>query len=303
MPLLGMGQSPLTVILRLGECLTLLGGANKLTNELLERLKNPKEYPNALLELEIATCFEQAGLLQEMYPKTPERITSAGKVRQPRPEGLVRVGDTGIYYEFIHASWTKAEREGIRARAKLSDWLTDALPMLVGSIHFKSLSVDPFDKVRIAVATLENLSRDSGLPIKYDGDVFQAELIASGDQSSTYQITGLEPPQEVVLRQWVKRIFSKYEQLAKDKPGVIIAHSIWLWGPEQIDTVNTSLVEELSRQPHTRVSGVVFHNKSVEHSGFIRHWPSAVINPLAKTNCQAEIEIMCRALWEYPDWL
>lgn len=292
--LLGMVQSPLTVILRLGECVSVLGGLGELPRELLTRLKNPKEYPNALLELEIAACFKQANLLREMYPVTPE-----GR----RPEGLVRVGKTDIYYEFIRAGWTKAEQDGMLANAKLSDWLIDRLPSFAGSINFKLGKGKPSERVEVAIATLEELLKTSGLPVDYNGDVFTAKLIASANEGSRYQITGLEPPQDIVLRQWVKRIFSKYNQLVEDKPGVIIAHSMWLWGPEQTEIVNKALIQELSRQPHTRVSGIIFHNKSVEHSGFIRHYPVKVVNPLAKTNCQAEIEIMCQALWEYPDWL
>lgn len=98
--ILGGVQNTVGNVLRLGENLHALGGPVNLDNELIKRLKNPRTCSAAILELEIAGCFAQAGYAVELYPA----------IAEGKPEAKVRVGDLDIYVEVVHLDWPAGER-------------------------------------------------------------------------------------------------------------------------------------------------------------------------------------------------
>ena len=87
-------------LLRLGECLYVLGSVDKLSQETIDRLKLPSEYARAATEVEIAACFAQAGFLEEMYPliasqKRPEgKVVVDGQMTRPPILGPPEMGES-----------------------------------------------------------------------------------------------------------------------------------------------------------------------------------------------------------------
>ena len=84
------GPYTIIKILRLGECLYHLRDKIKTRKEIIARLRNRREFQSTALELEIASCFVQAGYELDIYPQI-----ESGKI----PEGKITIEGKEIYYE------------------------------------------------------------------------------------------------------------------------------------------------------------------------------------------------------------
>ncbi|MCL4458797.1 MAG: hypothetical protein M1136_04305 [Chloroflexi bacterium] len=123
------------------------------------------------------------------------------------------------------------------------------------------------------------------LPAIYTGETFEARFESSGGPGGRVSISGLEPEPSQVVSQWIKRIVDKGKQLPSGEAEVIIGSPLFLWGTRECEAANQALVNALTKQPHTRISGIIFHAKHVENSSFLKHVPAVVINPKATARC------------------
>lgn len=288
------GQDVMFRLLRLGECLYVLGSADKLSQETIKRLKLPSEYVRAATEVEVATCFVQAGFLVEMYPLI---------VSQKRPEGKVVVDGQTLYYEVTEEAWTMVQREVFKAENVISKWLSDTFGPVNGILQFTPKSIPRMQRARSAIDAMKQQSLKQGLPFTIQDDNLTAKLDKAVGQGGWVGLSGLEPEPSEIVQRWVKSLFQKSKQLPASEAGVIIASPLFLWGGMEVQAASTTLTQELTKQPHTRVCGIIFAAKHVESSGFIRHVPNAVNNPRAQIHCDEALGKMAQALFAYPDWM
>lgn len=289
------GQAPLFQVLRLGECIEAFGGLNALPQELIDRLRNPSQHQQAATELEVACCFKQAGFFVEMYPV----ITSGS-----HPEGKTIIEEQTIYYEVTEESWSMLNKEVFKADKVLVDWISKELGPVNGMIHFHSGRDIPVGSAKSAINIMmaKQFSKPR-LPCSYKDDFFEAAFDKSQGLGGWVGVSGLEPEPSHLVRRWIKLLFDKAKQLPPNEAGVIIGSPLFLWGGREVEAANAALVEKLTRQPHTRLSGIIFVAKHMEHSGFVKHVPSVVINPNAKIRCDEAIGTMAQALFTYPNWM
>lgn len=288
------GQAPLFQILRLGECIETFGGLNALPLELINRLRNPSQHQQAATELEVACCFKQAGFFVEMYP-----LVASGS----HPEGKTIIEEQTIYHEVTEESWSMLNREVFKADKLLIDWISKELGPVNGMIHFHSGRDAPVVSAKSAINIMAKQFSKTRLPCSYKDDFFEGAFDKSQGLGGWVGVSGLEPEPSYLVRRWIKRLFDEAKQLPPSEAGVIIGSPLFLWGSREVEAANAALVEKLTRQPHTRVSGIIFAAKHMEHSGFVKHVPSIVINPKAKIRCDETIGIMAQALFAYPDWM
>ena len=293
---LGMfgGQAPLFQILRLGECIEVFGGSKALPRELIDRLRNPSQHQQAATELEVASCFKQAGFCTEMYP-----IVISGS----HPDGRIVVEEQTIYYEVTEESWSALSREVFKADKLLIDWISKEFGPVNGMIHFHSGRDTPAASAKSAIGIMAKQFSETSLPCSCKVDFFEATFDRSQGFGGWVGVSGLEPEPSQLVRRWVKRLFDEAKQLPLSEAGVIIGSPLFLWGTREAEAANAALVEKLARQPHTRISGIIFAAKHVEHSGFMKHVPGVVINPKAKIRCDEAIGMMAQALFAYRDWM
>jgi len=287
-------QAPLFRILRLGECIKVLGGLSALPPQLIRRLRNPSQYWQTATELEIACCFKQAGFDVEMYPM----ITS-----KSHPDGKITIGEQIIYYEVTEQSWSVLNKEVFKAEGLLIDWVSRKLGVVNGHIRFLLGRDKPLIAAKHAIQIMEEQAskREPSLNIKTD--FFEATFGKGQGIGGWLSISGLEPEPSQIVQRWIRRIFDEAKQLPAGEAGVIIGSPLFLWGFQEVNSAHSALVEELKRQPHTRISGVIFTAKHIENSGFIKHVPSIIINLKAKIRCDKVISKMAQALFTYPDWM
>lgn len=288
------GQDPLARIVRLGECLHVLGPTTGLPREFVARLKNPSQFQSASTELEVAACFKQAAYDVELFP-----TLTTGK----KPEGRVKVNDQTIYYEVTVESWTEINKQAFKAENLLIQWVSKELGRVNGSIQFHLAAGSPIPRARSALAELRlNVSKEQ-LPAIFQSKEFDARFESSSGIGGWVGISGLEPEPTQVVNVWIKRVIEKSKQLPPGEAGVIIASPLFLWGPNESEAAVSQLGQIISRQPHTRISGLVFHAKHVEHSGFLKHVPSVLLNPRASKRCDEALSKLAGALFTFPDWL
>lgn len=291
------GQFPIIRILRLGECIYNLGGKEKLPSDLLKRLKNKKSFWSAATELEIASCFIQAGFDLEMYPPI-----SSGS----RPEGKVTIEGNSVYYEVTEQHWSGYEIEARRYESHVIDWLSKNCDPLNGSIRFKSGKNDPDRKVKKLLELFKKFYKSRSfdpLPFKFKNDDFDVYLERADRNGGWISIKGLEPTTERIVRNWVNHLFKKAKQLPPGESGVIIGSPLFLWGPDEVKYAYDAVQKKMGRGSHTRISGIILCAKHVENSGFIKHVPSILINSNARIDNREKLEKMAQALFRFPDWL
>jgi len=76
------GPYAIIKILRLGECLYHLRDKIETGEEIIARLRNRREFQSTALELEIASCFVQAGYELDIYPKIESGRNPEGKTSE-----------------------------------------------------------------------------------------------------------------------------------------------------------------------------------------------------------------------------
>jgi hypothetical protein len=288
------GQDVMFRLLRLGECLYVLGSADKLSQATIDRLKLTSEYVRAATEVEVATCFAQAGFLDEMYPLI---------VSRKRPEGKVIIGSQTLYYEVTEEAWTMIQQEVFNAENLITKWLSNTFGPVNGILQFTPKSIPRMQRARSAIEAMKQASAKPGLPFTIQGESLYAKLDKAAGPGGWVSISGLEPEPIEIVRRWVKSLFQKAKQLPAGEAGVIIASPLFLWGGLEVQAASTTLNQELTKQPHTRVCGIIFVAKHVESSRFVRHIPEAVINPRAKIQREEALGQMAQALFAYPDWM
>lgn len=290
------GQSPIKRILRIGECIHALRDKRELPDNLVERLKNKKSFRAASAEIEIATCFIQAGFELYMYP-----TISTGST----PEGKVIIEGVGIYYEVTEQHWSNYELEVMRRESRVIDWLSKKCGPVDGSILFKSEKDSPARKVGEMVALLRTHYKRGSLaplPFQFENADFKVYIGRSETNGGWVGISGLEPTPEEIVRRWVAQLFRKARQLPPKESGVIIGSPSFLWGPEDVEAALNEIQAELGGGSHRRVSGIILCAKHVENSGFIKPLPHVVINPNALVDNAERIGKMAEALFRFPDW-
>lgn len=286
------GQNPFFRIIRFGECISILR-KNFLQEELIKKLKNHLTFRNAATELEIATCFAQENVLSEIYPEISGR----------KPDGKVFADGTEVYYEVTEQSWSDLYKLVFQAEEKLLNWVSKNLGVVNGQIRFLSGKEHPIRSAQIAIETLSKEITCRSLPLEHKTTLFESVFAKSKYAGGWLGISGLEPDSQMLIQRWVAQLFQKAKQLPSGKNGVIIGSPMFLWGPEEVDASIAVLTKKLTQQAHTRVCGFIFAAKHVENSGFLKHLPSVIINPRAKTRCDKAICRMAKALFTYPDWM
>ena len=293
------GQFPILKILRLGECIHYIGGKKELPVELNKRLMNKKTFWAAATELEVASCFNQAGFRLEMYPPIPSGS---------KPEGKVIIDGRDLFYEVTEQHWSSYETYVQRYESRIIDWLSRNCEPVTGSIEFKSGK----DKPDTTIRELLNLCKNhydykarmlDQLPFVLENEDFKIHLDKADKNGGWVGINGLEPKPEIIVRNWVNQLFKKSKQLPAGKSGVIIGSPLFLWGPDEVRYAYDEVHKKLVGGSHTRISGIILCAKHVENSGFIKHVPSIVINSNAKIDNVEKIEMMAQALFKFPDWL
>lgn len=292
-------QFPIIKILRIGECLHYVGGKNNLPIELIKRLRNKKTFQAAATELEIASCFIQAGFKVMMYPPTPSGS---------KPDGKVIIDGGELFYEVTEQHFSSYETFVWRYENKIIDWLSKNCEPVTGSIEFKSRK----DKPDIVIEELLDLLMShydkkvrmlDRLPFVFENEHFRIYLDKADKYGGWLGINGLEPKPEVIVRNWIKQLFKKAKQLPAGKSGVIIGSPLFLWGPNEVKYAHEEVYKKLAGGAYTRISGIILCAKHVENSGFIKHVPSIIINRNAKIKNAERIKMMAEALFRFPDWL
>ncbi|MFQ6060278.1 MAG: hypothetical protein ACE5KV_03135 [Thermoplasmata archaeon] len=293
------GQSPIIRILRLGECIQNVKGEEDLPEKLVKRLRNRRSFWSAATELEIASCFIEAGLDLILYPDIPSGS---------EPDGNVSFKRRIIYYEVTEQHWSGDQTESAQLERKIVEWLSRCCGPVNGLISFKSAQEGPAIK---ATELLELLQKSydrqsrSLKPLPYvlkSGD-FEVHLAKADANGGWVGIEGLEPSFEGVLSNWIDRLFEKYKQLPSGQSGVIIGSPLFLWGPQDVTQGHTKINERFRSGLYTRVSGIILCAKHVENSGFMKHVPSVLINENAEIGNREGILKMAQAMFEFPDWL
>ena len=195
------------------------------------------------------------------------------------------------------------QREVFKAENMISKWLSDTFGPVNGILQFTPNSVPRIQRARSAIDAMKQQSSKQGLPFTIQDNNITAKLDKAVGPGGWVGISGLEPEPSEIVQRWVKSLFQKSKQLPAGEAGVIIASPLFLWGGMEVQTASTTLTQELTKQPHTRVCGIIFAAKHVENSGFIRHVPEAVNNPRAQIHCDEALCKMAQALFAYPDWM
>lgn len=287
-------QDVMFSLLRLGECLLILDSAKKLSQETIERLKLPSEHARVATEVEVATCFAQAGFLAEMYPLIASK---------KHPEGKVTVNGQILYYEVTEETWNLSQKEVFKAENAITKWLSDTFGPVNGFIQFTPKTVSRIQRAQSAIDSMKQLTAKQGLPFSVQDENLNAKLDKAIGTGGWVSISGLDPEPSEIVQRWVKSLFHKAKQLPAGEAGVIVASPLFLWGGLEVQTASTTLTQELRIQPHTRVSGIIFTAKHMESSGFVRHVPEAIMNPRAQIRCDEALGKMAQALFTYPDWM
>ncbi len=291
------GQCPILRILRLGECIHHMGGKKKLPLELIKRLMNKRTFWAAATELEIATCFNQAGFRLEMYPPIPSGS---------KPDGKVIIDGKDLFYEVTEQHWSSYETDIQHSKNRIIDWLSRNCEPMTGSIEF----ISGKDKPDSTIGELLNLFKShydyttrmlDQLPFVFENEDFKIHLDTANKNGGWVSINGLEPKPEIIVRNWVNQLFKKSKQLPAGKSGVIIGGPLFLWGPDEVRYAYDEVHKKLAGASHTRISGIILCAKHVENSGFIKHVPSIIINSNAKMDNVERIKMMAQALFEFPD--
>jgi len=117
--------------------------------------------------------------------------------------------------------------------------------------------------------------------------------------------------QKKIIKNWVKRILDKGDQLPPNEGGVILGSSSRLWEPTDFDYAIEQFHSELRYGSHKRISGIIFCSKRMEgvpvllgnKLEFIKVLPVPLINTNTNVDITDKILIMGKALFDFPDWI
>lgn len=84
---------------------------------------------------------------------------------------------------------------------------------------------------------------------------------------------------------------------------MIIASPLFLWGSKEGQAAYAAIADELRCQPHTRLACIIFAAKHVEHSGFLKHLPTVLVNPNAAIRSDDGVQRLAAALYQFPEWM
>jgi len=296
LPMIGGVQSPFFSIIRLGQNLKNLGGVDNLESELIERLKQLDTFLDAFIEVEIGSCFIEAGYEVELYPILP-----SGKKCDIRVRGEY----DWIYIEITHLRRSESDRRSFKLSMDFSSRIHRAIPEgFSGEIKFAKILPSQTNKlIDKIIQKIEEEYARSGLPIEFKDSNVDVKL-RKREKGRGFKVEGLTFfQQKDEGRHLIEQALSKYNQLPEEGPGVIIVNPVWFLAPQVGEGMVERLRGLLTSNIHRRVSGIIFSNKRAERSGIIRTVPSIVINPYAKQRCDHDIEILAGALFKYPEWM
>ncbi len=295
-PMMGGIQSPTFSIVRLGQNLKTLGGADNLDSELVKRLRQFRTFLDASIEVEIGACFVEGGYRVELYP-----ILSSGSKCDMRVKGE----NDWIYVEVTHLKLSEREKDSFKLSSQLMERVRKVIPEEVsGLMKFsKPLPPQPNELLDNIIRKIKEEYARNGLPIKFEDDIVKVDL-RKREKGRGLGTEGLSlSAQKDEGRHLIKRALSEYKQLPEQGPGVIIVNPTWLLAPQVGEGMAERLKGLFSPNLHTRVSGIIFANKRAERSGMIKSVPLPVANPYAKRRCDRDIERLANALFRYPEWM
>lgn len=289
-------QSTIEFIVRIGECLDILGGKEVLDSELIDRLQNRETFKSAVFELESAACFKQADFVVTMYPTVPSGC---------KPEGRLLKDGKEIYYEVTERHFSGHQLKSNKIESHILNWINNNIGLVDGFIEFLIKKDNMQELVNELIDFLDKQLKKglfNQFPYHFKNDKFEIYICKHTLNGSWFGVNGLEPDQEYIIEQWMKKLFKKAKQLPSGKCGVIIGSPLFLWGPDELNAAINAISRELKLSTHSRVSGIILCAKHIERSGIIRHIPSIIFNPRAEIKNEDKIKAMATALFTYPDW-
>ena len=290
-------------ILRLGECLYHLRDKIKTGEDIIARLRNRRDFQSIALELEIASCFVQAGYKLDIYP-----IIKSGR----KPEGKITIEGEDVYYEVARKDSLDNGRKKQSFINKIYSYLRN-YRQISGEIKLhpsqKTLEEKIDDLFLIFDENLD-IALSEDLPFIFENDDFNIHL-RTNEINSSISITGWALNRKKIIQNWVKRILDKGDQLPPIEGGVMIGSFSELWDPTDFDYAIKQIQSELRYGSHKRISGIIICSKRMEgvpvlqreKLEFIKVLPVTLINTNANVDRTDKILIMRNALFEFPDWI
>ncbi len=193
-------------------------------DRLQKKLASRDQYAAAEAELEVASCFKEAGFLIEFYPSVDPK------------EADLRITIDGKEF-YVEVTVVGESEEARRASQTLDELTWPFLPernVAIGGRIYKALSAPHIREVkhRIATAIEEARARQECQEVVEPGVVefFIAPRDKTDELKSWQQqkgISGLQgPPIEVdEVRRIKRRLEEKNRQLPMDKPGLIVVYA------------------------------------------------------------------------------
>jgi hypothetical protein len=291
--MIGGMQSTISNILDIGENLRVLGGIKNLDSELIHRLKNPTDFLDTWVEIDIIACFAKAGFPIILHPKLPNGRYSDAKVK---------VNGKWIWVEITHLDMMQNERNDFKSCAELVQMIEDCIPgkRLMGRIKFlTTVKSNPIILFKRIINEIKAVYLKNGLPINLELD--SEKVIVNLYESQGGLGICVEGFHTIELpnigKHLVKRTLKEYKQLPEDGPGIIITNPSSLLDPQIGLGMEERLRGLFTPEMHQRVSGIIFVNRRVKRSGFIKDHPIPIINEFAKKRCDRSIEKLSNALW------
>ncbi len=255
------------------------------------------------MELEIASCFVQAGYELDIYPQI-----ESGR----NPEGKITIEGKDVYYEV-------ARQDSLCNDIIRQNFINDILNYLrnyeqiSGEIKLKSSQKtleEKMDDLFLIFDKNLDITLSEDLPFIFENDDFNIHLMTN-EINSSINITGWAHDRKLIIQNWVKRILDKGDQLPPNEGGVIIGSHSRLWDPTDFDYVIEQIQSELRYGSHKRISGIIFCSKRMEgvpvlqsdKLEFIKVLPVSLINTTANVDITDKILIMRKALFNFPDWI
>jgi len=297
------GPYAIIKILRLGECLYHLRDKIETGEEIIVRLRNRREFQSTALELEIASCFVQAGFELDIYPQ----IESGRK-----PEGKITIEGKDVYYEVARQDSLYNDKNRQSFINEIYSYLRN-YKQISGEIKLKTSQKTLEEKMNDLFLIFDknlDITLSEDLPFIFENDDFNIHLMTN-EINSSINITGWALNRKKIIQNWVKRILNKGDQLPPNEGGVIIGSSSRLWDPTDFDYAIEQIQSELRYGSHKRISGIIFCSKRMEgipvlqndKLEFIKILPVSLINANANVDITDKILIMRNALFEFPDWI
>ncbi len=293
------------VIFRLAECLYIINNKIGLTSNIINRLRNPKEFESIRFELEVLSSFFQASLDINPYPElTSNRVL----------EGVLKGGEEKIYYEATTRSISKSNLGKARnIQVSIYKWLSKRISRSIKGhiiIHsnFKKLT-----KIKDRLLNIFQKAITSGeffsFPFVIQEEDYNIYLTKGNPPIDFVIIDTIEPTLENSLTTWISNsIFGgKTKQFSNEKFNVLIADPSSLWDPNLFEQV----IEEIKRQLRIRIKNNININKissiifyTIRYfPGGVKHIPCIFFLKKLDPNYEEKVILMRNALEKYPDWI